>query len=305
MSAKKTDGTKNRVKEVTEAAGFDNGVAELAAAVIDAAIDEGVVSPEVDREDDGKFDGGVRQVPDASVAASVYTAARIRDIPTKPGEVGRLVDADSDRVARYHRSIVSSIPHTVEPEDPTDWVDRVVDEVVPDDEAFRDRATELCRQAVEAGEHSGKSPSGFAGVVVYAAGLKSDRDIRQSDVADAASVSVPTIRKHYRDVLEYVDDRAVRGNRDDIEAAVNDVCDRVEGLPSRVRADAHELLQKVKDESFVSRVDPVGLAAGVVYTAAAEARFDVSQAEVARTAGVSKATVVNRVTDIREANVEV
>jgi len=43
-----------------------------------------------------------------------------------------------------------------------------------------------------------------------------------------------------------------------------------------------------------------GVAAGVVYVAAVDARFDVSQTEVASTAGVSKSTVVNRVNDIRD-----
>lgn len=297
MSAQERDRPTERI---AADAGFDDGVGKLATKLIDAAIDADAVHPEADRTDRGRFDGATADIPDAAHAAAVYTAARIRDIPTRPGEVAAAADADEDRVSRYHSRIVDVIPHTVEPEDPFDWVTRVVDDLSGDQE-FHDRAAALCESSVAAGEHVGKSVAGFAASVVYAAGRDIDRDVTQTEAADAASVSELTVRNNYRDVLRHADSTPVRGDRDDIEAAVNDVCDRVDGLPSRVRSDAHELLSAVESADFVARVDPSGVAAGVVYVAAVDARFDVSQPEVATIAGVSKATVVNRVRDIRDA----
>jgi len=287
-------------ERIADDAGFDDGVGTLASKLIDAAIDADAVHPEADRTDRGRFEGTVVDIPAAAYAGAVYTAARIRDIPARPGEVAAVAEADEDRVNRYYSRIVDVIPHTVEPEDPADWVTRVVDNLSGDTE-FHDRAAELCEAAVAAGEHVGKSVAGFAASVAYAAARDIDRDVTQADAADAASVSKLTVRNNYRDVLRHADSTPVRGDRDDIEAAVNDVCDRIDGLPSRVRSDAHELLSTVENADFVARVDPGGVAGGVVYVAAVDARFDVSQPEVATVSGVSKATVVNRVRDIRDA----
>jgi transcription initiation factor TFIIIB Brf1 subunit/transcription initiation factor TFIIB len=224
----------------------------------------------------------------------------VRDIPTKPGEVANAVDADDDDVGGYYRRILKAIPFTVEPENPTDWVRRLCDAVDADD-TFESAAIDLADDAVDAGLHVGKSTSGFAAAVVYATSKHRDAGIEQDDVAQTASVSPTTVRNQYRDVLALREDAVEPGDPDAIHAAITDLCDRIDGLPSGVRADAIEVATAAVDgdAGYIRRTDPAGVAAGIVYVAAKDARVDVSQTEVADVAGVSKSTVVNRVNDVR------
>jgi transcription initiation factor TFIIIB Brf1 subunit/transcription initiation factor TFIIB len=313
MSQTATDDAPQILRRITDAAGFDEAIAGLALQVFEHAVDEGAIEEDVERAGDGTFEGNDTRFPPAVYPAAVYAAARIRDIPTKPGEVARAATApvepnpalaaapDEDDVANYYKRMLSAIPFEVEPEAPDDWVRRLCDDlnVGP---AFESEAVDLCDDAVDAGLHIGKATSGFAAAVVYAVSKHRNAGVNQDDIADTASVSPTTVRNQYRDVLALRDGAVEPGDPDAIDAAVNDLCDRIDGLPGRVRADALELAAAASehDADWVERTDPKGVAAGVVYVTAKDARVDVSQTEVASTANVSKSTVVNRVNDIRD-----
>jgi len=291
------------IRRVARDAGFDDTIGDLAVQVFDHAVDDGAIEEGIERDDAGKFSGDDRRFPPASLAGAVYAAARVRDIPTKPGEVAGAfdTDVDGDDVAAYYRAILKAIPFTVEPENPTDWVRRLCDElgVGP---AFESDAIDLAGDAVDRALHVGKSTSGFAAAVVYATSKHRNAGVDQDDVAEAASCSPTTVRNQYRDVLALREDAVEPGDPDGIHFAINDLCDRIDGLPSGVRADAIETAKAAidADAGFVERTDPKGVAAGVVYVAAKDGRVDVSQTEVASKANVSKSTVVNRVNDVRD-----
>lgn len=288
------------IRRVARDAGFDDTIGDLAVQVFDHAVDDGAIEEGIERDDAGKFSGDDRRFPPASLAGAVYAAARVRDIPTKPDEVAGAIDVDGDDVASFYRRILKAIPFTVEPESPVDWVRRLCDElnVGP---AFEAEAVDLAGDAVDRGLHVGKSTSGFAAATVYATSKHRNAGVDQDDVADAASCSPTTVRNQYRDVLALREDAVEPGDPDGIHFAINDLCDRIDGLPSGVRADAIETAKAAidADADFVERTDPKGVAAGVVYVAAKDGRVDVSQTEVASKANVSKSTVVNRVNDVR------
>lgn len=314
MATEATDAATDRIRAIADRVGFDDSIGELATQVFANAVDEGVVTAVVDRDEGGRFHGDTRKYPVAAYPAAVYAAARIRDIPTKPSEVGDAVEggaddpdsdgdagADPDDVGDFYKDMLSALPYTVEPEDPVDWVRRLCDDldVSP---GFEVDADELCGDAVSANLHNGKSVSGFAAAVVYATSEYRDAGISQGDVVDVADVSPVTIRNQYRDILKLWEAPEEAGDPDDIEAAINDVCDRIGGLPSGTRACALDLARDATDADadFVSDTKPSGVAAGFVYVAAKDGRVDVSQTEVADVAGVSKSTVVNRVNDVRD-----
>lgn len=314
METEATDAATDRIRSIADRVGFDDSIGELATQVFANAVGEGVVTAVVDRDDGGRFHGDTRKYPVAAYPAAVYAAARIRDIPTKPSEVGGAVGggvndpdsdgsggADPDDVGDYYKDMLAALPYTVEPEDPVDWVRRLCDDltVSPD---FETDAVELCGDAVSANLHNGKSVSGFAAAVVYATSEYRDAGIGQWDVVDVADVSPVTIRNQYRAILTIWEAPEEAGDPDDIEAAINDVCDRIDGLPARVRACGLDITREATeaDADFVTNTNPSGVAAGFVYVAAKDGRVDVSQTEVADVAGVSKSTVVNRVNDVRD-----
>jgi transcription initiation factor TFIIIB Brf1 subunit/transcription initiation factor TFIIB len=306
MSHATTGDASKTIRRIADAAGFDDAIASLAEQVFDHAVDDGSIEQDIERARDGTFDGNATRYPPAVYPAAVYAAARIRDIPTKPGEVAAAYsDAperrpDADDVVNNYKRMLSSIPFEVEPEAPDDWVRRICDDLGTSDD-FERAAVDLGGDAVDAGLHVGRSTSGFAAAVVYAASVLRDAGIEQSDIVDVAGVSPTTIRNQYRDVVALRGGSVEPGDPDAIDAAVNDLCDRIDGLPGRVRADALELAADASehDAEWVNRTNPKGVAAGVVYVVAKDARVDVSQEEVASTAGVSKSTVVNRVNDVR------
>jgi len=289
------------LRRIANAAGFDDTIGDMAVTCFDHAVDEGAIEEGPERDGAGRFSGD-GQFPAAAFPAAVYAAARVRDIPTKPDDVVAPVepDVDEDDVVSLYHDVLSALPYTVEPEDPVDWVRRICDglNVGP---AFETEAVELCSDAVDAGLHVGNSVSGFAAGVVYATSNYRNAGVEQDDVATVANVVVTTVRNQYRDVLALRDDAVEPGDPDAITAAVNDLCDRIDGLPGRARADAHEVVDAAidADADFIDGTDPKGVAAGVVYVAAKDARVDVSQTEVANVANVSKSTVVNRVNDVR------
>lgn len=305
MSHATAESTADRIRHIVDAAGFDESIAELANTILTNAVDEGVVSETAERDGDGRFAGGdERAFPASAYPAAVYAAARIRDVPTKPSEVADATpDAaiDSDDVAEYYRQMLSALPYTVEPEDPADWVRRLCDDLAVG-AAFESEAVDLCNDATADGLHVGKSVSGFAAAVVYATSEYRDSGLKQRDIADAADVALMTIRKQYRDVLALRDDAIETGDADSITRVVNDVCDRVDGIDWDVRADAQDIAAALTDDGadFVNRVDPRGVAAGVVWVACDDRHVDASQERIGDVAGVSKSTVVNRVQDIRE-----
>lgn len=318
MSQSATDDAPAIIRRITDAAGFDDAIGGLAIQVFEHADDDGAISRlQSHREADGQFadnfEDGKEVYHPAAFPAAVYAAARIRDIPTKPEEVAIAAaktghDApgfddvpNADDVANYYKRMLSAIPFEVEPEAPDDWVRRLCADLGVDG-TFEDAAIRLCDDAVDAGLHIGKAGSGFAAAVVYAASKHRNAGVEQDTVADVASVSPTTIRNQYRDVLALRDGSVEPGDPDAIDAAVNDLCDRIDGLPGRVRADALELAAEAStaDAGWVRRTDPKGVAAGVVYVTGKDDRVDISQTEVAAAAGVSKSTVVNRVNDIRD-----
>lgn len=297
----------DRIRSIADRAGFDNTVGDLAVQVFASAADNDVVEPDVERDDAGKFSGDHRDYPPGALPAAVYAAARLRDVPTKPGEVATAADDDAvtaDDVTEHYRDMLRALPYEVEPEDPDDWVRRIADELDATDD-FRTTAVDLCRDAVDANLHTGKSVSGFAAAVVYATSEHTGGPYGQDAIATVADVSPVTIRNQYRDILSLWDDAAVPGSPDAIDAAINDVCDAVDGVPERVRSDALSIAADVTetDADFVTGTDPKGVAAGIVYIAATNARdvpLAVSQTKIGDAAGVSKSTVVNRVNDVRD-----
>lgn len=302
MQAEAIDDARRRILRIAEDAGFDDSIGGFATNVFENAVEEGAVERTQERSRDGRFSGDERVYPPASYPAAVYAAARIRDVPTKPGELADAVDYDveADEVADVYREIIKALPFKVEPEDPSDWVRRICESLdAPND--FVDEAASLCADAVDKNLHSGKSVSGFAGAVVYATAKLTDAPIDQDDVADAADVSPVTIRNQYRDVLALREGEVAQpGDDQAIDRSIGDICDAVDGMPGVVRNDALSMASELPDVDWVRRTNPRGVAAGLVYVAAKDNRVDVSQTEVGDVAGVHKGTVINRVKDVRE-----
>jgi len=287
MSGAKTDPP--TLRRLADSVGFDDGDIDFAEQLDDQLPNDGGFA---DRD-----------------AGIVYAVARINNVPIRPGEVAdasQYDDVDADTVVNDTRRIADTMPFDLHVDDPSAFVKRFVDDVsdvcrVPD--GFRQTALRLCADATNAGLQSGKSRSGFAASVVYAASVVTDADIGQYEVADIVDVSPVTIRNQYRPIIDCTDEHDwTMHDADDLPELVDAIADDIDRVPDDVRDDAVGVAESVvaDEPEFVTSTKVTGTAGGVFYVVAERHRFDVSMQEVADTAGVSKHTVVARVHDVRD-----
>jgi transcription initiation factor TFIIB len=138
--------------------------------------------------------------------AAVYTAIRQAGLPQDLEalmQVSRLTD--EIRIKRTYRYLVRELELEVPPPDPRDYLPRLCSELNLSQETKR-FTTNLLKDVMEAGIHSGKHPVGIAAAALYVATHHSDTpssDVcTQSELAEAANVSVVTIRNRYHDIQD-------------------------------------------------------------------------------------------------------
>jgi transcription initiation factor TFIIB len=139
---------------------------------------------------------------EAIAAASVYGACRCNGHSRLLDEVVAVAQVDESRISTAYSTLNEELGLPAEPTPPKRYVPRLAAEFDFSD-GIRRRARRLAERADEAGVTTGVHPAGFAAACLYKAAREQGRwqGVTQTDVADAADVSVATIRAH-RDTLE-------------------------------------------------------------------------------------------------------
>lgn len=137
-----------------------------------------------------------RTVAEVSTA-SIYAACRVDGTAYSLDEVVHEGRATSRYVSRVFSQLSKELVLNTGPTDPTDFVPRFCSELGLSD-VVADKSEAILNQTMDAGLHSGQSPSAFAAGAVYAASLLCNEKRTQREVADVASVSIKTIQKQYR-----------------------------------------------------------------------------------------------------------
>jgi len=132
--------------------------------------------------------------------AALYAAARQMNRPRSIGEVAAVSRVDEAEFTRAYRYINRELGLAVEPADPLQFLDRVLDGLDLGEETRR-YARDLLRNAKGTGVFNGKSPVGLAAAAVYAAGQLTGEQPTQDAVGEAAGVSSVTIRNRYTELL--------------------------------------------------------------------------------------------------------
>ena len=137
--------------------------------------------------------------------AALYAAARQMNRPRSISEVAAVSRVDEAEFTRAYRYINRELGLAVEPADPLQFLDRVLDGLDLGEETRR-YARDLLRNAKGTGVFNGKSPVGLAAAAVYAAGQLTGEQPTQDEVGDAAGVSSVTIRNRYTELLAVAED---------------------------------------------------------------------------------------------------
>jgi transcription initiation factor TFIIB len=176
------------VTRMASALGVPESTRQIAAAICGRAVDESVVR--------GWSVEGI-------ATSALYAACRRNGAPRSLDEMTAVSRIDRRTIGRTYKHLTRELGIDLEPPHPRQYVSRICSDLGLPESVLR-RARDIIDRTADAGLLSGKSPTGYAGGAVFAAALLAGYDCTKGAAAEAADVTVTTIRTHARDQLETV-----------------------------------------------------------------------------------------------------
>lgn len=138
---------------------------------------------------------------EAVVLALIYAVARKQGAPRTLEEVAEVSDLDSKEIGSTYRYLSRELDLDVSPADPEDYIPRFADRLDLSAET-RAKAREIVDRARRNNLLVGRRRTGIAAAALYMAGLLKGEKRTQVEVAEAAGVTVPTVRTRYQEILD-------------------------------------------------------------------------------------------------------
>ena len=135
------------------------------------------------------------------VAASIYTACRIHNVPRTLDEIAEASRISKKRIGRYYRLLVRELNIKMKPTSPSDYVARFASKLGLSDNA-QVRAIKIIQESREKDLIVGKEPTGVAATALYIASHMLGEKKTQRDVAEISGVTEVTIRNRYKELSE-------------------------------------------------------------------------------------------------------
>ena len=132
---------------------------------------------------------------EAMAAASVYGVCRCNGLSRLLDDVADSARVEQSRVRNAYKTLNTDLGLPTQPVRPSEFVPQLASELDVSD-SIRQRARSLAEESESTGAATGTRPSGFAAACLYKAGREEGRWLTQSEVAEAANVTTPTIRSH-------------------------------------------------------------------------------------------------------------
>jgi transcription initiation factor TFIIB len=138
---------------------------------------------------------------DATVAASIYAACRLRKTPRTLEEIANLSRISKKKVGAHYRTLVTKLNIRMPIPKPQDYVPRIISELdLPN--IVQAKVLEILDDAeAKTGLISGRDPRGLAAAAIYIASIVTDNRVTQHEIASAAGVTEVTIRNRYKELV--------------------------------------------------------------------------------------------------------
>lgn len=133
------------------------------------------------------------------VVASTYAACRELNVPRRLDEIAEAVDADRTFVAKCYRLLVRELKMSLPKVEPDRYLARIAKGTKVKEKTYR-RALEILHLVKKSHVSEGKDPKTLAVAAFYKACVEEKENITQLRVADAASVSIVSLRKRMSDI---------------------------------------------------------------------------------------------------------
>jgi transcription initiation factor TFIIB len=189
-------GSKNRnlgfafseLKRLASQLGLAESVQEEAARLYEKAVDKELVK--------GRSMEGV-------LTAIVYAVARTQGTPRTLEEIGEASGIEARDIGRTYRYVARELGLDIKPAEPEDYLPRFASELQVSGRV-QVRARTLIEQARDANLLAGKGRTGIAAAALYTAAVLEKETRTQDQVADAAGVTVVTLRNRYQELMDAV-----------------------------------------------------------------------------------------------------
>jgi transcription initiation factor TFIIB len=135
------------------------------------------------------------------VAASLYAACRIQNVPRTLDEVGKYSRTGRKEIGRTFRAIAMELLLRVPPARPSDYVPRFC-ALLKLPIAAQSESLRILELAEQHDLTAGRGPTGIAAASVYLASIMTNNQRTQREVSDAAGVTEVTIRNRYKEICE-------------------------------------------------------------------------------------------------------
>lgn len=136
---------------------------------------------------------------EAFAGAAIFVALREISYPITFGWLAEMTLANESEISDAYRQLLSTFELRVLPPEPEDFLPCIASRLDVCPKVERTAAL-ILERAREAGLSNGKHPAGFAGAAIYIAVQQWNIELLQSDVANAADVSVVTISRRSTDI---------------------------------------------------------------------------------------------------------
>ena len=133
------------------------------------------------------------------VVASTYAACRELNVPRRLDEIAEAVDADRTFVAKCYRLLVRELKMDLPKVEPDRYLAKIAKGTKVKEKTYR-RALEILHLVKKSHVSEGKDPKTLAVASFYKACVEEKENVTQLRVADAASVSIVSLRKRMSDI---------------------------------------------------------------------------------------------------------
>jgi transcription initiation factor TFIIB len=138
---------------------------------------------------------------DATVAASIYAACRLRESPRSLAEIARFSPVSKKKIGAHYRTLAMKLKLRMPIPGPENYISRFITDLGLPGEVQR-ISIELIERAKEIHNLvSGRDPRGLAAAAIYIASIMTDERVTQRAIARTAGVTEVTIRNRYKELV--------------------------------------------------------------------------------------------------------
>jgi transcription initiation factor TFIIB len=135
------------------------------------------------------------------IAACVYIAAKMQDMPKTLNEVAEATKLDKHVIAKTYKLVIRKLGMKLMPTSPVDFVGRFASDLGLSPE-IQTKTVQMLEKVQKMGLNSGKNPTSLAAVCLYITSLLNKTKVTQTKIAKVSGITETTLRNRCKEILQ-------------------------------------------------------------------------------------------------------